>query len=201
MESDAFKIPLRFNPSTLPNVFPTILLVQSQAFKTNRKAFLLSLFKKACLIWSIHIMSQEMDKSYWLSRCGQAEWFSLLTQLSRERIKGLASARTHVLLLSLCLTKAVTLAQNCVTDSWVSPSSILHHCGALTQACIVWSFINSVSAAGICGGLWHLDPNREMATFSICLTPPASKTAIYWDTLLVKAHKTPLRWYFIKSMH
>lgn len=92
MESDAFKIPLRSNPSTLPNVFPTILLVQSQAFKTNRKAFLLSLFKKACLIWSIRIVSRETDESYWLSRCGQAQWFSLQSQLSGERIKGLASS-------------------------------------------------------------------------------------------------------------
>lgn len=47
MESGAFKIPLQPNPSTLPNVFPTILHAPSQAFKTNAKAFLLSLFKKA----------------------------------------------------------------------------------------------------------------------------------------------------------
>lgn len=39
MESDAFKIPLRPNPSTLPNVLPTILHEWSQAFKTNRKSF------------------------------------------------------------------------------------------------------------------------------------------------------------------
>lgn len=39
----------------------------------------------------------------------------LLTQLSGERIKGLACVWTHVLLLSLCVTEEITLApgQNC----------------------------------------------------------------------------------------
>lgn len=39
MERDAFKIPLRPNPSTLPNVLPTILHELSQAFKTKQKSF------------------------------------------------------------------------------------------------------------------------------------------------------------------
>lgn len=49
----------------------------------------------------------------------------------------------------------------------------------LTQVCVVWSFINSVSADGIAGGLQHLDPHGIMTAFSICLTPPASKPEIY----------------------
>lgn len=49
----------------------------------------------------------------------------------------------------------------------------------LTQVCVVWRFINSVSADGIAGGLQLLDPHGIMTAFSICLTPPASKPEIY----------------------
>lgn len=66
--------------------------------------------------------------------------------------------------------------QNCVTDDWISSAWTLHQHGVLTQACIVWTFINSLAAAGVCGSLRPLDPNRVMAAFAICLTPPASKT-------------------------
>ena len=110
MESDAFKIPLRPNPSTLPNVLPTILHARSQAFNTSRKAFLLSLFKKACLIWSIHIMSQETAEN--CCSVDGAERFSsvLLTQLNAEWIKGSARAWTR------------SVIQTSATDYRVSPS-------------------------------------------------------------------------------
>lgn len=175
MESDAFKIPLRPNPSTLPNVFPTILHARSQAFKTNRKGFSFYPFSRK------HVLSDQYTScpkrrtrttgSVDVDRPSDSPL--LLTRLSREWIKGLAWAWTHVLLLSPCLTKAITL-----TLYWISSSGILHQCGALTQVCVVWSFINGVGAAGVCGGLWPLDPSREMTTFSICLTPPASKTVM-----------------------
>lgn len=59
------------------------------------------------------------------------------------------------------------------------PVLLINTVHLLTQVCIVWSFINSVSADGIGGGLRHQDPHRIMTAFSICLTPPASKPEIY----------------------
>lgn len=52
MESDAFKIPLRPNPSTLPNVFPTILHAQEPGLPNKQKSFsFLSLFKRARVLF------------------------------------------------------------------------------------------------------------------------------------------------------
>lgn len=48
-------------------------------------------------------------------------------------------------------------------------------CCVLTQVCIVWRFINSMSAVGCTSCLQHLDPNREMTPFSIHLTPSTSQ--------------------------
>lgn len=167
MERDAFKIPLRPNPSTLPNVLPTILHARSQAFKTKQKSFSFILFQESMsyLINTHHVPGD--GPVLLLGRCGQAEWFSsLLTQLSREWIKGLARAWTQVPSLSLC-PKSNHVVQNYATHYW---SCILPL--ALTQVCTVWSFIHHVSAAGSLG---HLDPNRVMTSFSICPTPPAKQ--------------------------
>lgn len=122
MEGDAFKIPLRPNPSTLPNVFATSLNGQSQAFKTGRKAFLLSLFKKASLIWSIHMMSREIDWELLLSRCGQ-EKDPPLTQLSRVRIKGQLWVWPQLLRLSRVSTGAKPTLNKLVTGIFIMYSS------------------------------------------------------------------------------
>lgn len=53
MESDAFKIPLRTNPSTLPNVFPTILCEEPDLQDKQKKACLLSPF------WRQRVLSDQ----------------------------------------------------------------------------------------------------------------------------------------------
>lgn len=46
----------------------------------------------------------------------------------------------------------------------------------LTQVNIVWTFIHREIADWISGGCRHLDPNRVMTSFLICLTPSAATT-------------------------
>lgn len=140
----------------------------------QKKAFLLSLFKKTCLIWSIHMVSREMDETMWTGP---------VILLFADAMSGSKVCPEYGHVFSYCQhvapnhSHSVSDATAMTTAAGYSKSSscILYQYGALTQVCIVWSFINVVSAVGICGGLWCLDPNREVTTFSICLAPPASK--------------------------
>lgn len=170
MESDAFKIPLCTNPSTLPNVFPTILCAEPGLQDKQKKLVFYPLLKTACLIWSIRIMSQETDGEDAEGPSDFFSFFSLLTQLNREWIKGLAWACCgHVFLCCRCMSLSYAAPQPVTaTTNHLLFSSIL------TQVCIVWSLVNSVSAAGVCGGLWYLDPDSVVTIFFICLTPSAS---------------------------
>lgn len=170
MESDAFKIPLCTNPSTLPNVFPTILCAEPGLQDKQKKLVFYPLLKTACLIWSIHIMSQEADGG---GRRG-AKWFFfflLFTDSIKQRVDqrfGLSALWTHVPLLSMHVSKSHCPTAATATTNHSLSSSILR------QVCIVWSLVNSVSAAGVCGGLWYLDPDSVVTIFFIRLTPSAS---------------------------
>ena len=109
MERDAFKIPLRPNPSTLPNVLPTILHAPRPGLQNKQKSFSFIPFQESTshLINTHHVPGD--GRVLLLGRRGQAEWFSsLLTQLSREWIKGSARAWTQVPLLSPCPAKKAT---------------------------------------------------------------------------------------------
>lgn len=203
MESDAFKIPLRTNPSTLPNVFPTILCAEPGLQDKQKKLVFYPLLKTVCLIWSIRIMSWETDGE----DVEGAKWFfssSLFTDSIKQRVDqrfGL-NMDTCSSAVNVRLQSRSASVMTAVTNQSLSSS-------ILTQVRIVWSLINSVSAAGVCGGLWHLDPDSVVTIFFIRLTPSVSKTKMYAKrvrkreshTLLMKTYEASLKWYFIRCIH
>lgn len=65
MESDAFKIPLCTNPSTLPNVFPTILCAEPVLQDKQKKACLLSPFEDSMshLINTHHVLRDRRGRT------------------------------------------------------------------------------------------------------------------------------------------
>ena len=73
MERDAFKIPLRPNPSTLPNVLPTILHARSQGLQNKQKSFSFIPFQEGIsyLINTHHVPGDA--RVLLLSRRGQGE--------------------------------------------------------------------------------------------------------------------------------
>lgn len=154
--------------------FPQSSTRRSQAFQTNKKAFLFYPFSRERMSYLINThVSQEVGRLSDSPLC----WLSETESGSKVRAKC-----GHMF---FCC-----LRQSCWLDLH-PPVLLINTVHLLTQVCTVWSFINSVSADGIGGGLRHLDPHRIMTAFSICLTPPASKPEIYWDTYLVKAFNPP----------
>lgn len=125
MERAAFKIPLRPNPSTLPNVFPTILheLEAGPFPKQTEKLFSFYPFSTESAPYLINIahMSQED---------GLAEWFSAFADPLKPRADQTLepSVDTQPFFISCrqsALNKTITVSpsQNCRGD-WV-PRSIL----------------------------------------------------------------------------
>lgn len=186
MESDAFKIPLRPNPSTLPNVFPTILHARSQAFKTNTKAFLFYPFSRK------HVLSDQCTScperrtrttgSVDVDRPSDSPL--LLTRLSREWIKGLAWAWTHVLLLSLCLTKAITLTLHWI---WIILYSSSMRCTYAGMRCLEF-----YQQCGRSWGLWRPlasgSKQRNDHLLHMSDSTCIQNSDIDWDTHPVKAY-------------
>lgn len=87
MERGAFKIPLRPNPSTLPNVLPTMLYEPEAGLQNKQKSFSFIPFQES---ESDLINTHHVPRDGWellLSGCGQKQWFSsLLTQLMDQRL-------------------------------------------------------------------------------------------------------------------
>lgn len=171
MAHDAFKIPLRPNPSTLPNVFPTILheLEAGPLPKQTQKLFsFLSFFffqESPGLIWSI--CAGVPGGRTWLS-----DSLLLLTRSNWERIKRWEPSLDAAFFSfpQAVLNKAIKVKLSQKPSGWLDPS---YQSIRLTQVCVVWSFIYSLCADRIAGGLRYLDRDGVVAAFPISLTPPA----------------------------
>lgn len=104
--------------------FPQSSMRRARPSKQTQKLFFYPFSRKRRLIWSIRIVSQETDKNYWLSRCGQAEWCSSSADSIKWRVD-----QSFVPSMTTC-SSTVTVpqhsnhTQNCVTDDWISSSWI-----------------------------------------------------------------------------
>lgn len=154
MERAAFKIPLRPNPSTLPNVFPTILHEHEAGplpKQTEKLFFFLSFFKRArALIWSI-CARVPGGQTGWVILC-----FCWPTEMESGSNVRAESRHTAFFLLSVALNKAIKVASvrtvgmigfrcpSCHPHQWDSRRYVL--CGDLST---VWAQTGFPAVSGI----------------------------------------------------
>jgi hypothetical protein len=93
IEREAFKIPLRLNPFTLPNVLPRISFLLRALTKTNRKAFILIRFQeRPSYLIDTHLVPWE-ERGFLLNRSVQHSWclfFAVSIRNCEDPITGLA---------------------------------------------------------------------------------------------------------------
>lgn len=95
--------------------FPQSSMRRARPSKQTQKLFFYPFSRKRRLIWSIRIMSQELDKNYWLSRCGQAERCSSSADSIKWRVDQRFVPSMTTCSSTVILPQQSNRAQHCVT--------------------------------------------------------------------------------------